>query len=64
LAPGDLSGTVLIKNNLTILYPVELHGRSGTGFIQFVKVLKQRHSFLNEPPKMNVQQTKKEEEGA
>lgn len=32
--------TLLIKNDLTILYPLELRGSSGTGIIEFVHVFK------------------------
>jgi hypothetical protein len=32
--------TLLIKNNLTIIYPVELKGSGGTGIIEFIKILK------------------------
>lgn len=36
---------LLLKNNLTVLHPVEIKGSGGTGMIEFVKILKKsKHS--------------------
>ena len=52
--------TLLIKNNLTILYPIELKGSGGTGIVEFVKIIKKSHNdtfnetFTASGPTMSV----------
>jgi hypothetical protein len=35
---------LLLKNNLTVLHPVDIKGSGGTGLIEFVKILKKSKS--------------------
>lgn len=47
---------LLIKNNLTVLHQVELRGCSGTGLIEFTKVLKKSQTTENYISVQNLHQ--------